>query len=148
METNKIGPGFSQVKDKVKAIKCGTVEQLKSTVYVENKQKRYIPQLGEPVVGIIISKNSECYKVDIGGPFFARLDSCAFEGASRRNKPNLAVGSLIHGRMSQCNRDMEPEMECVGISGKNEGFGELKDGHLVVVSLQLARRYYNFHTVY
>jgi exosome complex component RRP40 len=147
METKKIGPGFSQVDDKVRAIKCGIVEQLKSTVYVDNKQKRYLPQLGEPVVGIIISKYAEFYRVDFGGPFFGRLDTCAFEGASRRNKPNLAVGTLVHGRVSQSNRDMEPEMECIGISGKKEGFGELKDGHLIVVSLQMARRYTIFDVV-
>ena len=141
VETKKIGPGFLQVEDKLKAIKCGIVEQLNSTVYVENKQKRYLPQLGEPVVGVIVSKNMEFYRVEFGGPFFARLDTCAFEGASRRNKPNLAVGTLIHGRISHANRDMEPEVECMGISGKAEGFGDLKDGQLVVVSLQMARRY-------
>jgi exosome complex component RRP40 len=35
---------------------------------------------------------------------------------------------------------MEPEIECVDpATGKSDGFGELKGGYMVAVSLQLAR---------
>lgn len=45
----------------------------------------------EAVIGIIVEKHGENYVVDIGAPFSASLPVLAFEGATRRNRPNLQV---------------------------------------------------------
>lgn len=45
----------------------------------------------ESVIGAILEKHRENYVVDIGGPFNAALPVLAFEGATRRNRPNLQV---------------------------------------------------------
>ena len=45
----------------------------------------------ESVIGAILEKHGENYVVDIGGPFSAALPVLAFEGATRRNRPNLQV---------------------------------------------------------
>jgi exosome complex component RRP40 len=51
------------------------------------------------------------------------------------------VGTLIFGRVSLANRDMEPEIECFDAStGKSEGFGELKGGLMVQLSLEMCRQ--------
>ena len=51
------------------------------------------------------------------------------------------VGTLIYARVTIASRDMEPEIECVDpATGKSDGFGELKGGLVVNVSLQLSRR--------
>jgi exosome complex component RRP40 len=47
--------------------------------------------MGEPVVGIIIARHAEGYRVDIGAAHIATLDALAFEGATKRSKPNLKV---------------------------------------------------------
>lgn len=52
---------------------------------------RYIPAIDESVIGIITEKYGENFAVDIGGPFIATLPVMAFEGATRRNRPNLQV---------------------------------------------------------
>ena len=52
---------------------------------------RYIPAVEESVIGIIIQKYGESFDIDIGGPFTATLPVLAFEGATRRNRPNLQV---------------------------------------------------------
>ena len=63
---------------------------------VLNHQKRYTPAQGDSVLGVVIEKHGESYSVDIGGPHRAALSGIAFEGASRRNRPHLEVGSLVH----------------------------------------------------
>ena len=47
--------------------------------------------MDESVIGIIAEKYGENFAVDIGGPFTASLPVLAFEGATRRNRPNLQV---------------------------------------------------------
>jgi exosome complex component RRP40 len=48
----------------------------------------------------------------------------------------------VYARLSLANRDMEPEIECFdAATGKAEGFGELKGGLLLTVSLELCRQY-------
>jgi exosome complex component RRP40 len=137
----KIGPGLSQINDDIIATKNGVLVEGNGYIYLNYNQKRYLPQLGEPVVGKIVGKTSENYKVDIGSPFLAILNACAFEGASKRNKPNLSIGSLVYARVSLADKDMEPEIECMGATGKSEGYGEIQEGHLIEVSLALSRRY-------
>jgi len=43
------------------------------------------------VIGVIIQKIGEGFRVDIGSAHSASLDGLAFEGATKRNKPNLKV---------------------------------------------------------
>ena len=52
---------------------------------------RYIPAVEESVIGIVTERHSENFVVDICGPFAATLPVLSFEGATRRNRPNLQV---------------------------------------------------------
>lgn len=52
---------------------------------------QYIPAAQESVLGQIISRAGEGYRVDIGAAHPASLDGLAFEGATKRNRPNLKV---------------------------------------------------------
>jgi exosome complex component RRP40 len=47
-------------------------------------------------LGTIIARHAEGYRVDIGSAQMAQLDALAFEGATKRSKPNLKVGSLSY----------------------------------------------------
>ncbi|KAJ3347731.1 exosome non-catalytic core subunit rrp40, partial [Kappamyces sp. JEL0680] len=142
-----IGPGLVQGSGDgegmvVQAVKAGLVNEANSILYLDNPQKRYLPQVGEPVVGVVAGKMGDGWKIDIRGPQAAYLDSLAFEGATKRNKPSLAIGSLVYGRITIANRDMDPEMECVGLSSKSEGFGELgTEGTVATLSLPMSRRF-------
>jgi exosome complex RNA-binding protein Rrp4 len=106
-----------------------------------------------------VQKAGEGFRVDIGSAHPASLDGLAFEGATKRNRPNLKVrraqfsqkilranfcaqiGNLIYARVSLAHKDMEPELECFDAqTRKAEGFGELKGGFMVRCSLAMCRR--------
>ena len=50
---------------------------------------KYVPAPQESVVGVVTSRSGEGWRVDIGSAHTAYLDGLAFEGATKRNKPNL-----------------------------------------------------------
>jgi exosome complex component RRP40 len=137
-----LGPGLIQTQDGLVSVYAGILHTNKTGEYwVDSNRKRHVPALGEPVIGIITAKTSDYYKVDIGTAMEAHLSTLAFEGATKRNKPNLSIGALVYGRLTLANRDMEPEMECVhGVTAKADGFGELKEGFMVTCSIGLCRR--------
>ncbi|ORY31352.1 hypothetical protein BCR39DRAFT_526256 [Naematelia encephala] len=119
----------------------GKSKDKRDSTWVEGRTKRYVPAQKELVLGTIIARHAEGYRVDIGSAQMATLDSLAFEGATKRSKPNLKVGTLVYARVSLASRDMEPELECVDpATGKAEGFGELKGGVMVNCSLQMCRQ--------
>ncbi|BGP49197.1 exosome non-catalytic core subunit rrp40 [Rhodotorula kratochvilovae] len=104
----------------------------KERFWIEGTVKRYTPQPPEPVLGIIIARHAEGYRVDIGAAQAASLDALAFEGATKRNKPNLKVGTLVYAHLLSTPPFSEPEISCVDQSTqKAAGFGELAGGFLV-----------------
>lgn len=57
------------------------------------------------------------------------------------NYNNKQIGDLLYCRVSMANKDMEAELECMNpTTGKADGFGELKGGFVIKISLGLARR--------
>lgn len=54
-------------------------------------QLQYVAHPPEPIIGIITARHAEGYRVDIGTSSSASLDALAFEGATKRSKPNLKV---------------------------------------------------------
>ncbi|KAJ8700078.1 exosome non-catalytic core subunit rrp40, variant 3 [Pleurotus ostreatus] len=101
----KLGPGLLQLSspDKRRGIadeglgiistKAGTLHHStnQSKWWIENNSRRYVPAQQESVIGVIILRSGEGFRVDIGSAHTASLDGLAFEGATKRNKPNLKV---------------------------------------------------------
>lgn len=61
----------------------------------------------------------------------AALPLANFEGTTRKNKPNLNVGSVVFARVLVANKDLEPELICMDENGKGDGFGEVKEGGML-----------------
>jgi len=147
----KLGPGLLQIstvasnkttESTVIATRAGTLNHSTngSKWWIETNSRRYIPAPQESVIGVIIQRVGEGFRVDIGSAHPASLDGLAFEGATKRNKPNLKVGCLVYARVSLAHKDMEPELECFDAqTRKSEGFGELKGGFVVRCSLKMCR---------
>ncbi|GJN91370.1 hypothetical protein Rhopal_004391-T1 [Rhodotorula paludigena] len=77
-------------------------------------------------------KRVKGYRVDIGSSQAASLDALAFEGATKRNKPNLKVGTLVYAHLLSTPSFSEPELSCVDpATQKAAGFGELQGGFLI-----------------
>ncbi|ORY48124.1 hypothetical protein BCR33DRAFT_753297 [Rhizoclosmatium globosum] len=141
-QTVRVGPGLRQDVANIVVAKAGILKQSVTgdRVWVEGNQRRYVPQLNESVIGIVTAKHVEGFRVDIGGAHPATLGALAFEGATKRNKPNLEIGALVFARVCLANKDMDPELDCVNPSnGKADGFGEVKGGFMFKCSLGLCR---------
>ena len=52
---------------------------------------QYVPAPQESVIGLVVGRSGEGWRVDIGSAHSASLDGLAFEGATKRNRPNLKV---------------------------------------------------------
>ena len=50
-----------------------------------------MPQVDDLVIGTVIEKHSESLRLDIGTSQPARLSTMSFEGATKRNRPNIPV---------------------------------------------------------
>jgi exosome complex component RRP40 len=90
------------------------------------------------VIGVVIDKLGDHFKVDIGAAAPATLSAMSFEGATKKNRPNLQVGSLLYARVILANKDMDPELSCMSVRSKAEGFGELYGGYMFKCTLSHA----------
>ena len=69
-------------------------------------------------MGVIVERYADNFAVDIQGPFLASLPVLAFEGVTRRNRPNLHPGDLVYARVTAAPRDADPEVACTDASGQ------------------------------
>lgn len=111
------------------------------TVYVDYDSKRYIPAVGDYVIGIIVGQFSDSYKVSLSSfSSSVTLSYMAFPNASKKNRPTLKVGDLVYARVCSAEKELEAEIECVdSTTGRDAGFGLLDGGMVVDVTLGYAR---------
>ncbi|THD27776.1 Exosome complex exonuclease RRP40 [Fasciola hepatica] len=81
--------------------------------------------MGDRVVGVVTRKAGEYYMVDIGCSSSASLGYLSFEGASKKNRPDLNIGDVVYAMVTQADRDLEVELSCVDESGRASGMGIL-----------------------
>ncbi len=82
----------------------------------------YEPAKGDLVIGTIKMKSADYYTVDIGAPLDAILGALEFDGATKRNKPNIAQGSLVYCRVSEQSKYLGAKLSCI-----NKGFNSQND---------------------
>ena len=56
---------------------------------------QYVATRGEQVIGVVVGKGGDIFKVDIGTSEQASLSYLAFEGATKRNRPDVKVGGHV-----------------------------------------------------
>lgn len=111
-------------------------------VYVDYDSKRYIPAVGDFVVGTITGAFGDAYKVALSNfSMGVSLSYMAFPNASKKNRPTLKVGDLVYARVLTAAKELEAEIECMdSSSGQDAGFGLLEDGVCIDVPLAFSRR--------
>jgi len=82
--------------------------------HVLTSTKRYTPAVDDTVVAVVTDRNADFYRLRLHGVTTATLPTLAFDGATKRNKPSLAVGALVYARVVSCSRHMDPELSCMG----------------------------------
>ncbi|KAK2120003.1 Exosome component 3 [Saguinus oedipus] len=91
------GPGLRRCGDRLLVTKCGRLRHKEpgagggGVYWVDSQQKRYVPVKGDHVIGIVTAKSGDIFKVDVGGSEPASLSYLSFEGATKRNRPNVQV---------------------------------------------------------
>jgi len=139
-----LGPGLRRYAEQVIVCRSGVLKKSNRTYYVDSHQKRYIPAKGELVVGVLTSKAGDFYKVDIGSSEQGSLHYLGFEGATKKNRPNINVGDTIYATLLSASKDMEPELVCIDGTGKKGKLGVLDpEGFLFTCSLNLVRKILN-----
>lgn len=111
-------------------------------LYVESNSKRYIPQVNDFVIGIVIGVYGEFFKVSLQEFSPAvQLSMMAFPNASKKNRPNLKVGQAVYARVSEAVPEVDTEIECIDAeTGKEGGFGVLDEsGYVFEVNMNFAR---------
>lgn len=143
----RLGCGVSQRTKQLYANKCGILhaDVKRSKIWVDTNQRRYVPSVDDVVIAVVQERFSEEYRVDLNGTDTATLSAIAFEGASKKNKPNLVLGSAVYCRVTRTSKNVDTEVSCVEPGsarswvGGETLFGELRGGNIVTVSLSLAR---------
>lgn len=138
-----LGPGLRNVDDQVIVSKSGTLRMKNHTFWVDSYQKRYIPCRGETVIGTVIQKAGDIYRVDIGASEAACLPYLAFEGATKKNRPDVNVGDLVFAKLLNASKDFESELICVNSYGQKHKLGVLSGGFVFDCSINLVRKLLN-----
>lgn len=144
----RLGPGVIQRDTTLHGTKAGLVthEASRNKICLSNNQRRYVPALEDMVIGVVVERHADEYRVEINGTDTATLSALAFEGATKKNKPNLGIGALLYCRVVRASKNMEAEVSCVEPGSSKSWtsgetlYGELKGGNVVRVSLALARK--------
>ncbi|XP_077981637.1 exosome complex component RRP40-like [Glandiceps talaboti] len=138
----RLGPGLRLDAEDVVVCKCGILRNKDQNVYwVDTHQKRYVPIKGENVLGIVTMKAGDIFRVDVGSSEPATLSYLAFEGATKKNRPNVQIGDVVYAKFLVANKDMEPELVCIDSSGRSNGLGVIAGGGFMFhCSLGLVRK--------
>ena len=143
----RLGVGLYQSETDLYISKAGTLrfDHRRSKLWVDENQKRYYPRVQEAVLGIVTEKYGEEYRIDLGATETAILPALAFEGASKRNRPNLSIGALVYCRITEASKDWEVAVSCIEpgsskswVTGETF-YGELKGGTVMKVPLPVAK---------
>jgi exosome complex component RRP40 len=133
-------------EDSVAAIKFGVKKHVPYLVIDNVHQRTYFPAVDDLVLGTVVDKGADTYGVDIGVESGkASLPTLAFEGGSRRNRPNIPVGALVYARVEVAAKNVETELSCKtpflnkDWVTKETVFGQLKGGYSFPCSLGLSR---------
>jgi exosome complex component RRP40 len=144
-KTLKLGPGLRHIPpDAVVATVGGALatDSKKNAASVEYNSGKYLPYRGDLVIATVNGSAAEsfnCLLTPNTPP--ATLPHLAFEGATKKTRPQLLPTSLVYSRVVSSGKDLPPELTCVDpATGKGEGLGLLKGGMLFNVSLGMARR--------
>jgi exosome complex RNA-binding protein Rrp4 len=140
--------GEDAEEESLRATKAGVLRfRAPNRFWVEAVAKRYVPAAGDAVVGTVTDKKADSYVIDIRGTTLATLPELAFDGASRRNKPELPIGTLVYARVASVDRHTDAELSCTVTEGPKRDwvtgeslYGELRGGTCVSVDTCTARR--------
>jgi len=144
-ENVTIGPGLKYLPAKaglrnetVLVAKGGILAKRKPNVYfMDVRLRTYSTYKKDDVVGIIKQKKGDQYVVDIGTRDRVTLSKMAFEGATKKYRPDLKIGDCVFGKFLDLPPDYPLEITCVNSQGKAVGQGNLSEGFIAKVPVHM-----------
>ncbi|KAF2021920.1 exosome complex exonuclease-like protein Rrp40 [Aaosphaeria arxii CBS 175.79] len=113
----------------------------KNAAWIEYNSGRYLPSTNDLIIATVNTSSGEAFNCFITpNTPLATLPHLAFEGATKKTRPQLPPNALVYARVANPGRDSIPELTCVDASGKGDGLGPLKGGMVFKISLGMARR--------
>lgn len=119
----KIGKGlqYNKSNNQVIANNIGILKYQNPNYYwIETDKKYYLPRINDSIVGVIIDKSNEYYHINMFCGINCILHRLAFEGATKRNKPELNKGDIIYARVTNNLYYSDIELSCVSITGSKK----------------------------
>lgn len=118
------------------------VDHKKKAAFISSPHSRYIARTGDLIIGQVRGASFETFHLHINGYSpQGILSHFAFEGASKKTRPQLKTGDVVYARVAAAQKNMEIELTCINPNtGKADGLGPLNDGMLFDVSLEFADR--------
>lgn len=102
------GRGIKVIKNTSYSSVAGFLHENREKVWVNSHYRRYFPQSGDKVIGIVTQKVGDTWKVDIGGIEKGEIDFMSFENATKKNRPDVKVGDLLYVTVTVINKHLEP----------------------------------------
>ena len=146
-ESIRIGGGLVQSGSKVVASTVGTLNYKAPAFYwTENTGKRYFPHVGDQVLGLVEGTGGDFYSLNVFSGSNVIMNRLAFDGATKRNKPELKRGDVVYARVSAANPDSEAELSCTVLSGpkKEWSTGETVSSRLHITIFMYSHFYMSF----
>jgi exosome complex component RRP40 len=98
----------------------------KTIVGLLSNKHTYFPEVSDFVVGVVRFKSQINYHLDINSSLDGVLGELEFNGATKRNKPNLQIGSCIFCQVSETPKYLNPRLTCITTEKKEWTTGETK----------------------
>ncbi|XP_066254952.1 exosome complex component RRP40 [Euwallacea similis] len=143
-----IGPGLRRNEEDPNSLVVSQAGRLcfrtPNTYWIESRRNRYVPKKGDCVVGIITKKSGDSLRVDIGSAEPACLSLSAFEGVTKKMKPDVNIGDTVYAKLLNAHKEMEPELVCIDQYYKAGRLGLLSnEGFLINLDTNLVQSLLN-----
>jgi len=120
------------------------VDGQKRTASVDTPRARYVPAAGDLVVGQVRHSSADTFHVSLTAhTALAVLPQLAFEGATKRTRPQLRPHDAVYARVTAVQHNADVELACINpATGRADpdGLGPLAGGMLFDVSTGFAAR--------
>ncbi|KAF3357311.1 hypothetical protein VdG1_05889 [Verticillium dahliae VDG1] len=111
----RLGPGLRHVPPRdIKPTIAGNlaIDAKKNSIWVEQSRGRYVPSVGDLVIGTVQRSAQEAFLVHLADYSAAvLLPQFSFELASKKNRPQLPSGALVYARVASAEKHMDAELD-------------------------------------
>lgn len=103
-----LGTGLRVLGGAVRSVLAGpTCYRPPHTYSVRAAGRQYWPRAGDQVVGVVEDRGGDAYRVNVFGAAPAQLGRLAFDGATKRNRPELRRGDVVYCRVEFAEKGLD-----------------------------------------